>query len=191
MIVIGLTGYARAGKDTVADYLVRQYGFDKRRFADPIKDMLRRLDPIVGATSADGQVRVEDLYRRYGNDEAIKASPYGEEMRGLWQRLGTDCVRTVDELFWVRVTIASLGNPDGRYVFADCRFPDEAAAVTGLGGQLWNIRRAAVGVPSAHISEAHAGRLGENLTLENGGTFADLFALVDAAVRPLLGGSGG
>lgn len=206
MIVIGLTGYARCGKDTVADYLVEHHGFEKRRFSDPLKAMLRRLNPAVpkpGRLSSGVVVRVEELYMTYGDEEGIKASPYGDEMRGLWQRLGTDCVRAVDEEFWVRAAMNTLDERLGgsRYVFTDCRFPNEADAVRDTTtyavesyvggrpvmvkantGELWHITRPGVDAVNGHVSEAWAGRMGEDRTIRNDGTIEDLHANVEAAL---------
>ena len=38
--VIGLTGYAQSGKDTVASILVEKYGYRRIAFADKIRDFL-------------------------------------------------------------------------------------------------------------------------------------------------------
>ena len=46
-MIIGLSGYAQVGKDTVANYLVEKYGFVKVSFADPIREALYKLDPKV------------------------------------------------------------------------------------------------------------------------------------------------
>ena len=41
MLIIGFNGQARVGKDTAADYLVKNYGFLKISLADPIKRYAR------------------------------------------------------------------------------------------------------------------------------------------------------
>ncbi|MBS3113124.1 hypothetical protein J4418_03510 [Candidatus Woesearchaeota archaeon] len=43
-MIIGLTGYARAGKDFVADFLVQNYGFTKYVFSDILSEMLKELN---------------------------------------------------------------------------------------------------------------------------------------------------
>lgn len=43
MVIIGLIGNKRVGKDTIADYLVSNYNFEKYSFANPIKDISKIL----------------------------------------------------------------------------------------------------------------------------------------------------
>lgn len=45
---IGLTGYAKSGKDEVADVLATEYGFVKVNMSDAINNYLCILDPIAG-----------------------------------------------------------------------------------------------------------------------------------------------
>jgi hypothetical protein len=46
-MIIGLSGYARSGKDTVAELLVLNYGFKRMAFADGIRESLIALNPIL------------------------------------------------------------------------------------------------------------------------------------------------
>jgi len=55
-MIIGLSGYAQSGKDTVANYL-SEYGFTRLAFADPIRKLLYQMNPIV----KEGY-RVNDLF---------------------------------------------------------------------------------------------------------------------------------
>lgn len=147
MIVVGLAGLARSGKDTVADHLVENHGFVKLSFAKPLKDMVRRLDPIVGGYvdyeadcecgGCDGQptpfsdaIYLSDLTL---DDEALKRSPYYPEIRRIWQKFGTDCVRTVDENFWLNLmsdTLQALPE-DAKVVIPDARFQNELDLIDG------------------------------------------------------------
>ncbi|HET9691813.1 MAG TPA: hypothetical protein VFP61_11725, partial [Acidimicrobiales bacterium] len=43
-MIIALSGYARAGKDTVAEILA-DHGYRRAAFADPLKQVLADLDP--------------------------------------------------------------------------------------------------------------------------------------------------
>lgn len=198
MDLLGLTGFAQSGKDTVADYLVSDYGFQKVSFAAPLKDMLRRLNPIVGSQLVwnnhelhDGArpIRLEDLYEQFGDHEGVKKSPYGEEVRDLWQRLGTDCVRAVDDKFWVRAAMKDLHHM-GRYVFPDTRFLNEAHALINSEAQfasVWRVSRPGVQAVNGHVSEQYVGKLGENATVTNDGTLEELYSVVDAYMRNYFG----
>ncbi len=44
MILIALTGHMRAGKSTVAEYLVKRHSFLKFALATPIKELIKSLD---------------------------------------------------------------------------------------------------------------------------------------------------
>ena len=46
-MIIGLSGYARSGKDAVAQVLVSEFGFKRVAFADPIRDLLYEMDPKI------------------------------------------------------------------------------------------------------------------------------------------------
>ena len=49
-MIIGLSGYAQSGKDTVAEILVEEYGYTRVAFADIIKQAVYLLDPIVNVS---------------------------------------------------------------------------------------------------------------------------------------------
>jgi dephospho-CoA kinase len=44
-MIIGISGYARSGKDTVANYLVEHHEFTRMAFADAMREALLRLNP--------------------------------------------------------------------------------------------------------------------------------------------------
>lgn len=173
---IGITGLAGSGKSTVADHLVAEHGFTRMSFASPLKAMLRTLDPILEGSFSAVPERLSDIFGHYGDAEAdVKASEYGVEYRRLLQVLGTDCIRAVDEDFWVRAALAQV--TADRVVFDDVRFPNEAAAMD----LLWNIRRPDLQT-GTHVSEQHAGRMGEHHVIHNNGTPEQLRRFVDKLV---------
>jgi dephospho-CoA kinase len=47
-MIIGLIGYAQSGKDTVANMLVDKFDFERRAFADRIREILYEMNPMVG-----------------------------------------------------------------------------------------------------------------------------------------------
>ena len=46
-MIIGISGYARSGKDSVANILVQDFGFERRAFADKLREALYALNPII------------------------------------------------------------------------------------------------------------------------------------------------
>ena len=202
MQVVGLTGFAGAGKSTVAEYLVKEHGFTRLSFAAPLKKMLRTLDPMLSYTLPFGGTKEEatesalrlseaiDLYE--GDEVAIKESGWGPEYRRLLQVLGTDCIRAVDEDFWVNAAASQMDDQDRNYVFDDVRFPNEAFVISGITPLgLWYIERNAVHRANGHASEQHAGKMGEQVHLFNGGrgdeSLKFLFDQVDNAVDMAFG----
>lgn len=201
--IIGLTGYARAGKDSAADILVRDYGFTKKSFAGPLKNMLRTLDPIItcdwehnpeffecgeiNCCESEGEevltvpLRLSDM-GAYTEDELKRSFP---EYRRLLQVLATDCVRAMDPEFWVNAARREVlaAGPDARIVFTDCRFPNEADMIRELDFHHDTISVVAqVSNPNvtlaegSHVSEQHVGQLGEEWVLSNGGESLDQLA---------------
>jgi Domain of unknown function (DUF4406) len=140
--VIGLAGYARAGKDTVAQMIV-QHGFEQRSFATPLKEALYALNPLLVFP-----LRVQDVVDDCGWEEAKSRS----EVRSLLQRLGTEAGRNVlGQDVWVN---ALFNTPNkGRLVISDVRFPNEAQAIKARGGLLWRVERPGTGPANAHMSE--------------------------------------
>lgn len=188
MQVVGLTGFAGAGKSTVAEYLVKEHGFTRLSFAAPLKKMLRTLNPIMGSSlvlreSRNGarSVTLDDVFRINDNNELyVKASIYGDEYRRLLQVLGTDCIRSVDPEFWVKAAMKQITQEHGRYVFDDVRFPNEAEVISKLNTLgLWNIQRPGYAAVNGHASEQHAGNMGERFILANNGDLEGLHDQID------------
>ncbi|NDB86541.1 MAG: DUF4406 domain-containing protein, partial [Alphaproteobacteria bacterium] len=92
--VLGLSGYARSGKDTVGDILT-QNGYTKFSFAAELKQAIYNLNPLV---SVDGMTYQRSLIG-FDLDQAKVLYP---EIRKLLQRMGTEVGRKLfGEDFWV------------------------------------------------------------------------------------------
>ena len=189
MILLGLSGKAGAGKDTVADRLVEQFGFEKRSFAAPLKFMLTVLDPILD----DMGTRLSHVTREFSHSQHAEMEAHLKahfpEYRRLLQVLGTDCIRAIDEDFWVKAAMKGLERLDdsARVVFSDVRFPNEAEAIqdfraTGWSQamtEVWFIDRDVAGA-GEHSSEQSAGKLYEDLVIDNDRDLKTLYRDVDA-----------
>ena len=130
-MLIGLTGLARSGKSTAANYLVKEKKFIRVPFAAPLKRMLRSL----GLTDAEinGDLKEEPC------DLLCGRSP-----RFAMQRLGTEWGRgLIHPDLWIelwRRDAEQLIKSGHSVVVDDCRFENEARALRNLGGKIVHIR---------------------------------------------------
>jgi hypothetical protein len=157
-LLIGLSGYARSGKDTAARVLMEHFRFERVAFADNLRDVLYALNPVAVWEAVydefgvvDGEARrVQDIVDSIGWDQAKIVYP---EIRELLQRLGTEAGRKVlGENVWVDAAMRDL-NPAKRYVFTDVRHPNEYDAIKAAGGEVWRITRPGVAPVNQHPSE--------------------------------------
>jgi len=165
-MIIGLSGYAQSGKDTVAELLCLNYGFKRISFALPMRDAIYTLNPVV-----EGGNRVADLVDEYGWDVA-KANP---EVRRLLQVFGTEVGRELfGERFWIDQAFKRAEEYQ-RVVFSDVRFPNEAKAILQRGGDVWRINRHNHTAVNGHTSEHAMDNFMFKHVIFNNGTLDDLF----------------
>ncbi|MDN3259591.1 hypothetical protein QWJ26_07135 [Streptomyces sp. CSDS2] len=184
---IALMGRAGAGKDEIGRRLVRRWAFTRVAFADPLKEMALRVDPIV-TYGPDGfapvPVRLSDVVNRFGWDRAKRRSP---EIRRLLQRMGS-AVRKQDPGYWVglamdRVAMADVWNLP--VVMTDVRYTNECEALKNRGFTLVRVNRPTaqhLGANATHESETELDAYPADVTLTNAGTLADLRCAADRLV---------
>jgi len=170
MLLIGISGYARSGKDSIAAALVERCDFVRVSFADRIKNLALHVHPeLRERVEAEGW-------------EAVKADP---EVRELLQRLGVGAREVIGEDVWVRAALRGVG-PDDRAVISDVRFPNEAEAVRGGGGLLIRVERPGVGPVNAHVTEVAMDCWTDwDARLVNDGTLEELQAAAVQVVQRL------
>lgn len=136
--IIGLSGYAQAGKDTVAKMLgSRQYA--RVAFADPLRALAYELDPAV-----------HDKVDMWGWEKA-KAEPDGYVRRYL-QKLGDRARAHLGPYVWIDAARLKVGKT-GNYVFTDVRYRNEGETLRDLGGKLVRIERPGCGPANDHPTE--------------------------------------
>jgi hypothetical protein len=163
-MIIGLSGYAQSGKDTVAELLCLNYGYTRLSFAQPMRDAIYTLNPMV-----EGGNRVADLVDEYGWDVA-KANP---EVRRLLQVFGTEVGRKqFGDNFWVQQAFDKIDTT--KIVFSDVRFPNEAQEIQQYGGQVWRINRHNHTPVNGHKSEHAMDNFMFKHVLYNDGTLDEL-----------------
>lgn len=173
-MIVGLTGYARAGKDTAAEVLI-EAGWKRIAFADSLREMLHALNPLIGR----GQLRVADIVEMNGWTEAKKWS----EIRQLLQRLGTEAGRNIlGESIWIDTALAKVASPLTNYVITDVRYPNEANAIRAMGGWIGRITREGTAPVNAHPSETALDDYPWDWEFHNTGTVEDLREIVKAVL---------
>ena len=115
-MIIGLTGYAQSGKDTVANILVERYGFTRIAFADKIREYLYETNPMYDSIVGE-PLFVKAKVDRDGWEEA-KKSPH---IRRLLQTSGVAARKLFGDDFWVKQALKDI-EFGGDYVIADVRF---------------------------------------------------------------------
>lgn len=183
MIIIGLTGRAGCGKDTVADFLCEAHGFVKIALADPIREGAKAM---FGLTD-------EQLHRRDLKEQPIDW--IGHSPRHILQTLGTEYGRQyVSDDIWLRVAgqrierirrSAPCMHVSG-IVISDIRFENEADWLRNLGGHLWFVRRPGhnplMGKEACHASERAIQRKTDEAIISNYTTIDDLHFQVTEAL---------
>ena len=175
MKLIGLTGKARSGKDTIAAYLWHSAGFTRIAFADPLKLAAQN---IFGLT--DGQTWDDEL-------KEVVIDRIGMSPRQIFQKLGTEAVRNVfGEDTWTKRWMVgySLFEESDDIVVPDVRFDNESGLIRSLGGVIVEVRRGPglVGSTGTHPSEHGLSTL-PDFVIENNGTLDDLYAQVEGVLR--------
>ena len=175
-MIIGLTGYAQSGKDTVANILVNDYGFTRIAFADKIREFLYETNPMYDSIAGE-PLFVKDRVDRDGWEEA-KKSPH---IRRLLQNSGVAARKIFGPQFWVHEAMKSmLDNPriDMNYVITDVRFLNEADMVRANNGQIWRIKRLGIDAVNSHVSEHELDDYGVDQIFTNNGTLEDLELMI-------------
>lgn len=178
--LIGLTGLAGSGKDTVRAML-EQRGFCGLAFADPIRNMIRDLFNSNGISN------------EYMDDRALKevAIPgLGVSYRHLAQTLGTEWGRhAVGADFWLRIAETYMADITTQtfepplFVLSDVRFQNEAAWVRERGGVIWRVERPGIPAVRDHASEANVALIRADAVVHNAGSLE----LLEVLVSGLLG----
>jgi hypothetical protein len=188
-MLLGLNGFKGSGKDTVADYLVANYDFEKVAFATKLKEATAALFDIsledIDEFKAQGRIQVFD-----GVFEGIKVYTG----RAILQRIGTEVGRDIfGKDFWLDQV---LPNPDDYFetacdvfqkyqvenlVVSDVRFPNELKRVKDLRGTTWRIYRD--GVSDGHASEVKPPDKLIDDVVDNTGPIESLYEEIDSLMR--------
>lgn len=185
MRLIGITGVARSGKDTVGDYLNGIHDYKPYAFAEPIR---RAAAAMFGLPLAHFQG---------DNDKREEPDPFwGISPREMLQKIGTEGGRDVfgQDLWikrawrewskWKSAEGAGISHMSG-LVITDVRFDNEAQWIIQEDGIIIRVVRPGVEAVNSHVSEA--GVSDEYITHDvvNDGTIEELYAKVQEILNSL------
>jgi hypothetical protein len=171
-ILVGLTGRAGSGKDTVAEYIQKHYQFTQYALADPIK---RGIEAMLGVPAW------------VWTDRAAKEATIswlGKSPRQLAQTLGTEWGRRqVRDDLWLQLGLRRWDvvrrSQAPRLVISDVRFDNEAVAIKMSGGSVWRVVREEAPDIAAHESERGINPYLITGDIKNNGTIEELHSGLD------------
>jgi hypothetical protein len=158
--IIGITGKAGSGKDTVADILVRKHGFVKVALADPMKEFCARLfDFSVNQLWGPSEARNAPDLRYLREHTWVDDVPGCQKVcaccghyqdnaprcyltpRYALQQLGSEWGRAMFQDVWLDAALhdaACFSTGDRGVVIPDVRFDNELAGIRREGGRIWH-----------------------------------------------------
>ena len=188
-MIIGLAGYARVGKDTVADLLIEETNgvIEKVGFADVLKLSAARALGVLRSPDDVGTAAVKNwadhLKTRLTIQIVDDEGNLHHEISGrhFLQRYGTEAHRDIfGDDFWVDALELHRPGTD-ILLITDVRFPNEAAAIREAGGEVWRVVRDIPAV-EGHVTERSLPGDLIDREIENYGSIDDLRAKVKMAL---------
>lgn len=187
-MIIGLMGLKGAGKDTVAAYLIKEHGFERKSFAEPLKRSVAALFDIpfekVDEWKNDDCVRVKVEFDSVSYDEMYSDLSF----RKMLQRFGTESHRDVfGSNFWVDMCLPLDAYYTGRkIVVTDCRFKNEAHRIHyNLGGYIVRVERPGLDSQDRHSSEQELSEIQYHYRLANDGSLYELGPKIEEMLNVL------
>ena len=161
-MLIGISGKAGCGKDTLGKYLCDEYRCLHYYFAKPLKEAAKIMFALTDDQIANKEVPIE---------------PWGISPRKIWQLLGTEVGRGIDPAIWIKNAEMFVKSVPGRtVVITDCRFDNEAIFIRNRGGVVINIVRDQQGIIAENKHSSEGGLRPDNIdmTIKNNGSIEDL-----------------
>lgn len=176
-MIIGLCGYKGTGKTTAAEYLEKEYGFQRVNFKDGLVAEIKKNFPIL----------LDELQQHYSYSsiaDLFQNKP--PLMRALMQEYGTDVRRHDDQDYWVKQWLNKVDEVGGNIVTDDVRFFNELTALTKHDGVLIRITRPDVITGGRHQSEMEQESFKEDFLVEGvPGSHREIFKQIDVIIQTL------
>lgn len=149
-MLIGITGYARHGKDSVADVLVKRYGYTKTSFAKPMKEAVCA---VFDWTMEHIENHKEEVDLRWGISPRQALTLLGTEFgQFMLCEKYPQFKKSTGRRLWVKRALCNYKQGD-KLVISDLRFPHEEEYIRELGGKIIKVERPGYPVNLDHESE--------------------------------------
>jgi dephospho-CoA kinase len=167
--LICLTGYKRVGKDTLADFLVEDYGYINMKFASPIKEAVKNL---FNLTDEDMEEKKEIINDKWKVTPRLLTQFLGTEM---FQYKLQEVVPHIGRNFWIYKLIDELekiydNDKYARVVVSDLRFIHEYEKLKEYMGDemiVININNSRIIPNDSHISENEFQKIKPDYIIQN------------------------
>lgn len=140
--IIGMAGFARAGKDTAAVPLMDER-FERLAFADGVRALAYELNPFVKIPKSRGLptlLKYRECLELWGYEGTKDRTLAREELVAI----GAGVRKVIGPDAWVAAVETQI-EEGGSYVVTDVRYANEVAMIERLGGETWVIERPEVG----------------------------------------------
>lgn len=142
-MIVGLHGRGRAGNSDAASYLVEYHGFTRYSFADPLRDILLAVNPIMPA----GGDRLRSLITEHGWSRSRNHAVIGPQIKRMMNSTGSQLRETFgrDVLLrhfddWMDAEFG-LSKGSARIVVTDVNLDTEAMWLRDRGGVIIELTR--------------------------------------------------
>jgi len=196
-LILSLSAWKTSGKDTLADYLVSEYGFKKISFAAKLKDMVAQ-QYTVPREFMDSPTHKEMPLTHLPVIPSDKTTERLHEMLSMELRSGfwtprALCIlegsvkRAVHPNYWVRSAVSEIAQyAGGNFVITDMRYKTEADTVNIMYPENKVIRIERYdSSPTTDPSERDMDDYRFDYTINNKGTKEDLYAQADSLILNL------
>lgn len=182
--IIALTGLARTGKDTIAEYLVSNHNYTRYAFADPIK---RFISSVFGIPIELLDRLKEDLKGKFKYISPINSLCTGKNMRKIFQGVG-DAFKAIlgDNNVFIKLLIKEVRKDAKKYVvISDLRYLNEYSLIQEEFGKIIviQIKKDDVLPTDEHSSEVEYLDIPSDIIITNNGTKEELYNTVNSFLR--------
>jgi hypothetical protein len=211
-MIIGISGYAGSGKDTVGE-IIRQMdsSWVIKKWAGKLKTIASILTGLPVHLFEDGEAKNTYLGSEWStlrHNPLNSITPFENidfvemmSVRELLQRLGTDAIRNgLHPNAWVNALMCDYRSEKfsgyigdtrqdkdaSKWIITDTRFPNEAKAIKDRGGFVIRVDRPGLEPINSHPSETALDKWDFDYRIDNSGTIEDLNVKVGVMIKTLI-----